>query len=175
MKGYEPVQSKGSYIACDIFYLQVEIILHKKIVFKQHINQYIQGVLVHITNMLKSEGGEIKHVWHIFWCSGFHLFLKKILDFQMSKGAVDMKKVGWKRNQIHIYYLRKEQNKSQRKLCLKHCQWPESRGHVKRSGKPSHRQLWALQHAGYGDYTACQGGRETFEDFQVREEKKPVE
>lgn len=101
MKGYEHVQGKGSYIACDIFYLQVEIILHKKIVFKQHIKQYIQCVLVHITNMLKSEG-EKNQAWHIFWCSESYLFLKKILDFQMSKGAGDMKKVGWKKNQMPL-------------------------------------------------------------------------
>lgn len=52
--------------------------------------------------MLKSRG-----VWKNQACetssSGFHLFLKKILDFQMNKGAVDIKKkVGWKRNQIHL-------------------------------------------------------------------------
>lgn len=46
-----------TYLPCAIFYLQVEIILHKELVFKQHINQYIQCVLVHVTNTLKS-GGE---------------------------------------------------------------------------------------------------------------------
>lgn len=57
MEGYEHVRHKRSYTPCDIFYLQVEIILHKKIAFKQHINQYTQCVLAHITNMLKSGGG----------------------------------------------------------------------------------------------------------------------
>lgn len=35
----------------------------------------------------------------------------------MSKGAVDMKKVDGRETK-YIYYLRKAQNKSQRKLCV---------------------------------------------------------
>lgn len=39
------------------FISKVEIILHMKIVFKQHIKQYIQCVLVYISNMLILGGG----------------------------------------------------------------------------------------------------------------------
>lgn len=58
-----------TYLPCAIFYLQVEIILHKELVFKQHINQYIQCVLAHITNMLKSGGGNEARMTYLlmFW------------------------------------------------------------------------------------------------------------
>lgn len=77
MKVYEYVQQSSIHTELVISYLQGRTILNMKRVFKQHIKQYIQCVLIYISHMLRFGGKKIQACIMLMYLFIF-LVLKKI-------------------------------------------------------------------------------------------------